>query len=91
MEAQLMAGERLAVLERVIVAPASGRFRSDANGAGPSGDRPVVAEQVIGLVEGVGGHSTPVESPFAGHLQGLLVHEGERVREGQPVAWLRLA
>jgi len=24
-------------------------------------------------------------------LMGLLAHAGERVREGQPVAWLRLA
>jgi biotin carboxyl carrier protein len=50
----------------------------------------VVAEQVIGFVEGKG-HSTPVRSPFGGKLMGLLAHAGERVREGQPVAWLRSA
>ena len=51
---------------------------------------PVEQEQVIGFVEGKG-HSTPVRSPFGGKLMGLLAHAGERVREGQPVAWLRCA
>ncbi len=88
MESVLSSGERLGVPERVIVAPASGRFR-------PAED--VVAhrdeldeQQVIGFVDGVG-HSTPVRSPFRGFLMGLLAHAGERVREGQPVAWLRTA
>jgi biotin carboxyl carrier protein len=30
-----------------------------------------------------------VRSAFAGWMMGLMVHDGERVREGQPVAWLR--
>lgn len=80
------AGERLAVPERVIVAPASGRFR-------PADDQPegaLDAEQVIGFVDGHG-HSTPVRSPFRGFLMGLLASAGERVREGQPVAWLTTA
>jgi multidrug efflux pump subunit AcrA (membrane-fusion protein) len=82
-------GETLAVPERVIVAPAPGTFR-------PVDDAQVVVEgdvlpdQLIGYVE-VKGHSTPVHSPFGGRLMGLLAHAGERVREGQPVAWLRLA
>ena len=45
---------------------------------------------VIGYVDGKG-QSTPVRSPFGGKLMGLLAHAGERVREGQPVAWLRSA
>jgi biotin carboxyl carrier protein len=48
----------------------------------------VAEEQVIGFVDGKG-HSTPIRSPFGGRLMGLLAHAGERVREGQPVAWLR--
>ena len=79
-------GERLAVPERVIVAPASGKFRPAENETPSELD----AEQVIGFVEGAG-HSTPVRSPFRGFLMGLLAHAGERVREGQPVAWLRIA
>ena len=82
-------GERLAIPERVIVAPASGKFRP-ADGSTPDAGDALDAEQVIGFVDGVG-HSTPVRSPFKGLLMGLLAHAGERVREGQPVAWLRLA
>ncbi|MDQ4070082.1 MAG: hypothetical protein M3203_11510, partial [Actinomycetota bacterium] len=70
-----------------IVAPAPGTFRPVDDGESPHAV-PVVEEQVIGFVEGKG-HSTPVRSPFGGHLMGLLAHSGERVREGQPVAWLR--
>jgi multidrug efflux pump subunit AcrA (membrane-fusion protein) len=82
-------GEALAVPERVIVAPAPGTFRPVESAAVAEVDT-VVEEQVIGFVEGKG-HSTPVRSPFGGRLMGLLAHAGERVREGQPVAWLRSA
>ena len=88
MESVLSSGERLGVPERVIVAPASGRFRPLAEDEPPAGE--LDKEQVIGFVDGVG-HSTPVRSPFRGFLMGLLAHAGERVREGQPVAWLRTA
>ena len=50
----------------------------------------IAAGQSIGVVEGPGS-STPVRSPFGGFLVGMLARGGERVREGQPVAWLRLA
>ena len=45
--------------------------------------------QTVGLLEGPG-TVTPVASPFAGRLVGLLAHPGERMREGQPIAWLRV-
>ncbi len=86
MESSTVHGERLMVPERVIVAPAPGRFRPVDDG----GDEVVTSDQVIGFVEGIG-HSTPVRSPFSGMLMGLMAHAGERVREGQPVAWIRLA
>jgi biotin carboxyl carrier protein len=89
METVLTSGERLSVPERVILAPASGRFRPLSDDGGTDG-HPLDEEQVIGFVEGVG-HSTPVRTPFRGFLMGLLAHAGERVREGQPVAWLRTA
>jgi len=44
----------------------------------------------VGVLEGPG-TETPVESPFAGRLVGMLAHPGERIREGQPIAWLRVA
>jgi len=86
-EAHMAHGERLGVPERVILAPIAGSFR-------PVDQEPASAdideEQVIGFVEGQG-QSAPVRSPFGGLLMGLLAHAGERVREGQPVAWLRVA
>jgi multidrug efflux pump subunit AcrA (membrane-fusion protein) len=89
MEPGTIHGETLGVPERVIVAPAPGTFRPVEPGE-VSPELAVEAEQVIGFVEGKG-HSTPIRSPFGGKLIGLLAHAGERVREGQPVAWLRSA
>lgn len=88
METVTVHGENLIVPERVIVAPAPGTFRPV--GTDDDGAAHIEEEQVIGFVEGVG-HSTPVRSPFRGALMGLMAHAGERVREGQPVAWLRCA
>lgn len=85
MEALLDHGETLLVPERMIVAPTVGVFRSVNLATGADVD----AGQVIGMLEGPG-TSTPVESPFEGELIGMLVHPGERIREGQPVAWLRV-
>ncbi len=81
-------GERPVVPERVIIAPTSGRFQPV--GDGTAGGADISEEQVIGYVEGHG-QSVPVCSPFRGLLMGLMAHSGERVREGQPVAWMRLA
>lgn len=87
-------GEVLAVPERVIVAPAVGVFRplgdSDVDLTEAADGTVVTAGQAIGVIEGPGS-STPVRSPFGGFLVGMLARRGERVREGQPVAWLRLA
>jgi biotin carboxyl carrier protein len=86
MEALLDHGEGLLVPERVIVAPTVGTFRPMDLVAGE-----LVAEgQTIGVVEGPG-TTTAIESPFTGRLVGMLAHPGERLREGQPIAWLRVA
>ena len=79
-------GLDLLVPERVIVSPTVGVFHPAELGEGAK----VTAGQHIGTVEGPG-TSTPVASPFAGILVGMLAHPGERLREGQPVAWLRVA
>lgn len=86
MEAQLRHGETLLVPERMIVAPGVGTFRPVELGEGAH----VTRGQTVGVLEGPGS-STPVQSPFAGHLVGMLAHPGERIREGQPIAWLRVA
>ena len=47
----------------------------------------VEAGTVIGFVEGPG-RAEPVTSFFSGFLMAVLVETGERVRPGQPIAWL---
>jgi biotin carboxyl carrier protein len=79
-------GELLDVPERMIVAPSVGVFRPNVLADGDVVD----AGEEIGTVVGPG-VSMPVRSPFRGRLIGMLAHPGERLREGQPVAWLRVA
>ena len=81
---ELEPGEGLDVEERLIVAPAVGIFRPLE-----LGNAEVACGQAIGVVESVGAEPRPVHSPHAGWLKGLLAKGGERVRAGQPVAWLR--
>jgi biotin carboxyl carrier protein len=90
MHTHLCRGEDLHVDERVIIAPIAGRFRALApEGASPDAVR-LVAGQQIGVLD-LPDRSRPVHSPFEGRLMGMLAHTGERVREGQPLAWLRVA
>jgi biotin carboxyl carrier protein len=88
MEAAIAPGEGLAVPERVVVAPALGVFRPGEPVTVTAEGELVALGQEIGVIEGPG-MRTPVHSPFAGFFMGLLAHPGERVREGQPLAWLR--
>lgn len=85
-------GEQLVVPERVILAPAVGVFRpTPAEAEADSGGGHRVTEgQVVGVVE-ARGTAHPVRSAFSGLLVGMLAHPGERVRKGQPVAWLRVS
>lgn len=82
-------GEQLRVPERVILAPAVGVFQPAPDGEVPTGGLEVTAGQVVGVVESRGKRHL-VHSAFSGFLMGLMAHPGERVREGQPVAWLRV-
>ncbi|HZJ26625.1 MAG TPA: hypothetical protein VFF40_06390 [Acidimicrobiia bacterium] len=88
MTTPLHEGEALNVSERMIVSPASGLFE-------PTPPETITAEgelvrvgQAIGSVHGPG-IATPVVSAFDGFLMGLLATPGERLRIGEPVAWLR--
>jgi biotin carboxyl carrier protein len=89
MEMALVQGEGLLVPERVIVSPAVGVFRP-LFGHDTVCGQTVDTGQSVGVIEGPG-VSTPVRSPFRGVLAGLLAHDGERMRQGEPVAWLRVA
>ena len=83
------AGEVLGVLERVVVAPTRGVFTPLAPACVTTEGELVRAGQVIGTIES-SGTDIEVLSPFTGFLMGMLAHEGERLREGEPVAWLRV-
>jgi biotin carboxyl carrier protein len=82
--------EDLDVRERLITAPRPGRFfpavAYPPHPHYPEGV-PVRAGQRIGVVVRTG-EEHHVTCAFSGMLMGLMVLPGERVRLGQPVAWL---
>jgi len=82
-------GEDLMVLERVVVAPTRGVFTPIEPALTTTEGELVEVGQAIGTIES-SGTATPVVSPFTGFLMGMIAHEGERLREGEPVAWLRV-
>jgi biotin carboxyl carrier protein len=82
-------GEQLAMPERVVIAPAVGIFRPLPPESVTAEGELVTEGQAIGTIEVVG-ESRVVHSPFTGFLMGMLASAGERVRKGQPVAWLRV-
>jgi biotin carboxyl carrier protein len=82
--------EDVNLLERLILAPRAGTFHpvnADVSRAEPI--RVAIGDEV-GVVIQLG-EKHEIESPFTGTLLGLLVLPGERVRAGQPVAWLTTA
>jgi biotin carboxyl carrier protein len=79
-------GERVAMVERMIVAPVVGVFRPLGIEEGAN----VAVGEIVGVVEGPGTRE-PVRSAFEGIVMGFLAHSGERLREGQAVAWMRVA
>jgi biotin carboxyl carrier protein len=87
-ETTVLHGERLDVLERVVVAPAAGVFRPLPPDVITTEGEIVHRGQTIAVVDGPNG-TVPVESAFTGFLMGVFAVAGERVREGEPVAWLR--
>jgi [acyl-carrier-protein] S-malonyltransferase len=99
-EAPLHEGEHLYMSERVVVSPAGGIFAPEHTLAapgtgllpgtgGPAADDPLSRVGVGDLVGRVG--VTEVRTPFAGEVVRWLAADGERVQEGQPLLWLRVA
>jgi biotin carboxyl carrier protein len=83
-------GEHLGIPDRIVVAPALGRFRPLPRGQ-PSLVATVVRPgDVLGFVEGFR-CSTAISTPFSGLVAGMLALPGEHLTKGQPVAWLRPA
>ncbi len=79
--APIAEGEHLAMRERLVVSPAAGVFAPASVGTAVG-----AAVEVGGLLGTVA--DVDVRSAFAGTLQGMLAVDGERLIEGQPVAWL---
>lgn len=74
-------GEHLFAVERLVVSPAAGVFKS----IGTLMDGTAI--QVGDVIGHVTDHE--VRSPFAGILQSYIAIDGERVTSRQPIAWLR--
>jgi biotin carboxyl carrier protein len=81
--------EDLHVPERLIAAPAAGVFNLLPPDVVTSEGEIVQTGQVMGSIERNAGAVTVV-SPHTGFLMGLLALPGERVRDGQPLAWVRV-
>ena len=81
--------EDLHVPERLIAAPAAGVFGLLPPDVVTSEGEIVQAGQAVGTIER-NGEAVTIVSPHTGFLMGLLALPGERVRDGQPVAWVRI-
>ncbi len=95
-------GEHLYTSERVIVSPAPGVFEPDVHlaalestalaeaNAAPGSGQGIEPGSILAVGDRVGTVGlTDVRTPFAGILVRWLAVRGERVVEGQPVAWIR--
>ena len=82
-------GEVLGIAERVVIAPCGGVFEPLPPEIVTTEGEIVRQGQAIGTLRS-SGSDVPVRTPFAGFLMGMMAVRGERVREGQPVAWLRV-
>jgi biotin carboxyl carrier protein len=73
--------------ERLITAPRAGVFHPFLSELPITDVGRIMAGESIGMLVH-SGEKSMVESPFDGVFRGLLVLPGERVRQGQPVAWV---
>lgn len=79
------AGEHPTVIERVVIAPGPGRFEPALDDLND-----VVEGQVLGeVVRSDTRLAVLAHSP--GRFMGHLAERGQRVRDGQPLAWIRPA
>lgn len=80
-------GDDLRVPARLVVAPEGGTFQPAPPGVCTTEGEIVSPGSSLGTIESLG-RSIGVTSAFHGFLMGMLALPGERVRAGQPVAWL---
>ncbi len=84
-------GDSLALEERVVIAPTSGKVRLPGPHETPTAGEYVLKGERLAAVRAPDGTEIPVESRFRGWVMGFLVLDGEPVSMGEPVAWLRRA
>ena len=83
-------GEVLEVPERVVIAPSTGRVVLPPIAArAEEGEFVLVGDTVATVLSGAS--ETPVRTAFRGWLMGFLVLDGQPIRSGDAVAWLRSA
>ena len=76
------------VAEKLVLAPARGVVTVlDPQVVTAEGEIVEVGQAIAVITNS--GDEIPAVSRFNGFLMGMLVHSGERVRAGQPIAWLR--
>lgn len=80
-------GDDLRMPTRLVVAPEGGTFRPAPPDVCTTEGEIVSPGSSLGTIESLG-RSVTVTSAFHGFLMGMLALPGERVRPGQPVAWL---
>jgi biotin carboxyl carrier protein len=81
--------ESLSVPERLITAPTAGVFEPAPPDVVTCEGEIVYCGSEIGTIRQTNDVHA-VASPFTGFFMGLLAMPGERVRPGQPLAWVRI-
>jgi hypothetical protein len=82
-------GEHLRVDERLVLAPANGRFWKDPEESVREQGEFLLAGEVVGHVVAPDGKPVAVRSPFSGWAMGFLIPNGSPVKNSEPVLWLR--
>lgn len=85
--AEMVAAESTSIRERLVVAPASGRFVPLPSETFTTEGEWVEPGAVLGEIRNDGA-STPVRSPFRGWVMGMLALEGQPVRPGEALFWI---
>ena len=80
--------ETTSIQERVVVAPCGGRFHSlPAEVFTSEGEWVEPGAMLAEVVSG--GKKMPVRSPFRGWVMGMLALDGQPVRPGEALFWIR--
>lgn len=88
MKVPVASTELIHAADKVLIAPATGRFRTSAPSEFPAVEDFVARGDLIGFID-TGTKHVPVSSRFSGWFKSYLVVQGEPVESGQPLAHMR--